>query len=151
MTAEVPTSSGSESSRSSSTRTILIVVVAVIVLASAAFVVYKLTNKSDTGQPPRVVAVNVQKAVVAGDQATIDKYTTAQGRTEIAALKGKLGGFTFSGSCSFVLQKVKTKLCVMNRPGGQLSLYVTLTNGKYLVSAAKVGPAGLSPTSPPTT
>ena len=142
MTAEVPTSSGSESSRSSSTRTIVIVVLAVIVLAGAAFVVYKLTYKSDTGEPPRVIAINVQKAVVTGNQATIDKYTTAAGRAELGALKGKLGGFAF-GSCAFVPGAGKTEVCVMNRPGGQLSFTVTLTNGKYLVTAAKVGPAGL--------
>ncbi len=150
MTAATPTSSDSAPLRSSSTRTILIVVVAVIVLAGAAFVVYKLTHKRDTGQPPAVIATSIQKAVVAGDQATIDKFTTTQGRAELAAVKGKLAGFTF-GSCAFIPSNVKTQLCVMTRPGGQLSLYVTNTNGKYLLNSARVGPAGLPPTPPPST
>ena len=84
LTTSMPTSSEPASSRSSSTRTIIIAVLAVIVLAGAAFVVYKLTHKNDTTEPPRVIAINVQKAVVAGNQPTIDKYTTAQGRAALA-------------------------------------------------------------------
>ena len=136
---------------SSSSRTIIIVVIAVLVLAGGGFVAYKLTNKRDTGVPAAVVAQKVKNAVVKGDQTTIDKLTTAQGKTEIAPLDGKLDGLKFSqcGLAPFV--KVTTKLCTFSRPGGQLSLFLTKSKGKWLVDSAKLGPAALPPTAPPST
>ena len=150
MTAEVPTSSGSELSRPSSTRTVIIVVLAVVVLAGAAFVVYKLTNKRDTGESFQVVAHKVETALVHGDRATIEKYSTAQGIADLEKItKQDVSGLTFA-TCGPLLG-VRTKGCTWVRPGGQLSLVLTVPDAKFLVSSAKIGPAGLAPTSPPTT
>ncbi len=131
---------------SSSTRTIIIVVVAVIILAGGGFVVYKLTNKKDVGTPAVIVAQTVRKAADTGNQATIDKYTTAQGKAEVALLKGKLSGVKFAqcGPAPFV--KDKTKLCTFTQPGGQLALLLTPSKGSWLVSSAKFGPVAVTPT-----
>ena len=136
---------------SSTTRTIIIVVVAVVILAGGAFVVYKLTNKKDSGIPAVVVAQKVKNAVAKNNQAVIDQNTNAQGKTEVAALKGKVDGLKFGqcGPAPFV--KVTTKLCTFTRPGGQLSLFLITPNGKWIVSSAKLGPAAVTPTAPPTT
>jgi hypothetical protein len=136
---------------SSSTRTIIIVVVAVIILAGGGFVVYKLTNKKDAGTPAVVVAQKVRKAVVSGDQAVIDKNTTAQGKAELAPLKGKLGGVKFAqcGPAPFVTNG--TKMCTFTQPGGQLSIFLTPSKKTWLVSSAKFGPVAVTPTAPPTT
>ncbi len=129
-------------------RTLLIIVLALVVLAGGAFVAYKLTNKRDTGQPAQIVAKQVEKALLTGDTATINKLSTAQGRAQLAKIKpSDLDGFQFGG-CSVVPAKVKTRLCVFNRPGGVLSMFLTVPGDKLMVNQADVGPAGLPPIAP---
>ena len=131
-------------------RTAIIVLLAVVVLAGGAFVAYKLTNKRDTGEAFQTVARKVEKAAASGDQATVNSFTTVQGKNELAAVKGELDGLV-AGPCGpapFV--KDNTKQCIFTRPGGQLSLFLTTPKGKWLVSSAKLGPAAVTPTAPPT-
>lgn len=125
----------------------MIAVLAIIVLAGGAFVVYKLTHKRDTGQPAIIVAQQAKKAVIDGNTATITSLSTAQGKAQLEQLKpAELAGLKF-GSCGLVgTAKVKTKLCIFTRPGGQLSIYMTLPGDKWKVNQAELGPAGLPPT-----
>lgn len=127
-------------------RTLMIVVLAVVVIAGGAFVAYKLTNKRDTGQPAQVVAKQVEKALIAGDTATIKKLSTAQGLAQLEKIKpADLTGLTFGG-CGFVPAKVRTRMCVFSRPGGQLRMFLTVPGDKLMVNQAEIGPAGLPPT-----
>ncbi len=137
----------------SSARTLIIVVLAVVVLAGGGFVAYKLTHKRDTGQPANVVARQVEKALLAGDTATINKLSTAQGRAQLEKIKpADLAGFKF-GSCGLVpVAKVRTRLCLFSRPGGELRMFLTVPGDKLLVNQAEIGAAGLppAPQTPPT-
>ena len=132
---------------SSSTRTIAIVIIVVLIVAGGAFVIYKLTNKKDVGLPAYGVANAVVRGVTSGDQAAVDKNTTAKGRASVALLKGKLSGLKLSGCIPAPdVGGAKTKLCTFSRPGGQLSVALTRPKDVWLVSAAVLGPAGLPPT-----
>ncbi|MEP6624312.1 MAG: hypothetical protein ABJC79_07700 [Acidimicrobiia bacterium] len=135
---------------SSSTRTIIIAVVVVIALAGGAFVVYKLTNKKDVGTPAVIIAQTARKAAQTGDLAKLTKVTTADGKSEMALLKGKLSGLVWT-NCVPNPYVNGGKLCTFTRPGGQLSIGLVKPNGKWLVASARLGAAGLPPTTPPST
>ncbi len=123
----------------------MIIVLAIVVIAGGAFVAYKLTNKRDTGQPAQVVAKRVEKALLTGDTATLTKLSTAQGRAQLEKLKpADLTGFTF-GNCSLIPAKVRTRLCLFSRPGGQLRMFLTVPGDKLMVNQVEIGPAGLPP------
>ncbi len=123
----------------------MIIVLAIVVIAGGAFVAYKLTNKRDTGQPAQVVAKQVEKALLTGDTATVQKLSTAQGRAQLAKIKpADLTGLKFGG-CGFVPAKVRTRLCVFSRPGSQLRMFLTVPGDKLMVNQAEVGLAGLPP------
>src|SRR5206468_652986 len=104
---------------SSSKRTIAIVIVVVLIVAGGAFVIYKLTDKKDVGKPAYAVAGVVVKGSVSGDQAAVDKNSTAKGQAAMALLKGKLAGLRPTGCAPApVATKAKTKICTFSRPGG---------------------------------
>ena len=134
-------------------RTLIIVVLAVVILAGGGFVAYKLTNKRDTGQPANVVAQQVEKALLTGDSATVNKLSTAQGRAQLEKIKpADLAGFKFGGCGLVPVAKVRTRLCLFSRPGGELRMFLTVPGDKLMVNQAEIGPAGLPPTpqTPPT-
>jgi len=124
-----------------------IVVVVVIVLAGGAYVVYKLTDTKEVGEPAYKVSKRVLVAAQQGDTAVIAKYTTAAGAREVGVLKGNaLDGMKVS-NCSPGPVATKTKICVYTRPGGQLTLALTRSGSAWKVSSANLGPAALPPTS----
>jgi hypothetical protein len=145
----LPTTAASK--KSSSSRMIIIIVLAVVVLAGGAFVIYKLTNKKDSGVPAAIVAMKVKNAVTNDNQVVIAQYTTAEGKVEVAALKGKADSLVFGKCDAAPSAKVTTKVCTFTRPGGQLSLVLVQPNGKWLVSSATLGPTGVTPTASSTT
>lgn len=120
---------------------------AIIVLAGGAFVAYKLTDTKDAGLPAYQVAKQAEQAVAKGDTATIVKLSTSQGKVQLEKLDAReLSGLTFGGCGPVPGATEPTRLCVFSRPGGQLQLYVTAPDGKWLVDKATLGPAGLPPT-----
>ena len=134
-------------------RTIIIVLLAVVVLAGGAFVAYKLTYKRDTGDPDFTVAQRVEKALLDGDSATINELSTAQGRAQLEKIKpSDLTGFKFGGCGLVPVAKVRTRLCLFTRPGGELRMFLTVPGDKLMVNQAEIGAAGLPPTpqTPPT-
>jgi hypothetical protein len=129
-----------------------IVIAVVIVLAGGAFVVYKLTNKKDVGEPAYKAAQKAEAAIASGKLSGI--AVTARGKQQIAVIKAsEVSGFTFA-KCTPFPGTPPTRVCTWTRPGGQLSMALVRSGTTWQVDKVAIGPAGLPPTSsttPPST
>ena len=128
-----------------------IVIVVVVVLAGGAYVVYKLTDKKDVGQPAYAVAKKVLVATQKGDKTVIVANTTGGGAGQLEAFKaGALAGMTLN-KCSPFAGGKPTRVCVYTRPGGQLTLRLVRIDSRWKVDAAVLVPTAVTPTSGATT
>ena len=77
-----------------------IVIAVVVVLAGGAFVVYKLTDKKDVGEPAYKIAKQAEAAIASGKVSGI--AATARGKQQLAAIKAnEVSGLTFGGCKPF--------------------------------------------------
>jgi hypothetical protein len=122
----------------------VIVIVAVVVLVGGAFVVYKLTKSTSSAEAPYVV---VHRTVVAikGGQSPKSSDTSGQGEAELDAITAQdLEGLQFGG-CQALPQAPNTARCIWSRPGGQMTMSLSKTDGHWKITGAGLGPAGLPP------
>jgi hypothetical protein len=140
MTSETPAGPGSR-------RTLVIVgvVLLVLLLAGGGYALYKKNQTSDPGERAAVVAQRAFVAVSTGDPGRVDDDTTANGRSDLAAISADEVGDMVFGGCSPTGEA--TRACIYTRPGGQLTMVLVHPDDRWLVDDASVGPAGLPPTS----
>jgi hypothetical protein len=144
-------SESSTSSRRSPAVIAVIVIVVIVVIAGGAFVVYKLTDKKDVPTPAFKVAAITVQAARTGDQATVAANSTAAGANALGALDpAGLQGLKET-TCGPSPLAPEARVCVFSRPGGQLTVSLTQSGSDWKVVAARLGPAGLPPTSTTTT
>jgi hypothetical protein len=155
-TSETPESARTQSGPSAPARRspaliAAIVIVVVVVLAGGAYVVYKLTDKKDVGEPAYKVAKTVLVAAQQGNKAVIVKNTTGGGARQVEAFTASsLGGMKVS-KCSPFAGSKPTRVCVYTRPGGQLTLRLVRADNRWKVDAAVLVPTAVTPTSGVTT
>jgi hypothetical protein len=159
MTAETQSTGGSaggpdDTKKKKSNLVPILIVVGIVVVIAIAAGAYFLTRDSGgadqaTGKAPPRIAKDLYAAWQSGDQAAAAKVATPEAVTQIFAIKTDEGtGLTFDG-CEKTGTQPVPKVCTYSRPGGELTITVSVVEGKRVASAVKLGPAATTPTSAP--
>jgi hypothetical protein len=158
MTAETESTGagagGADGAKKKSNLVPILIVVGIVVIVAIAAGVYFLTRDSGgadkaTGKAPPRIAKDLYAAWQNGDRAAAAKVATPQAVTQIFAINTAEGsGLTFDGCRKTGTQPVP-KVCTYSRPGGELTITVSVVEGKRVASAATLGPAATTPTSTP--
>ena len=129
----------------------ILIVIGVIVVVIIGVGVWKLKSDDSgtskpAGPPPPRLSKNLYTAWQADDRTAAAKVATAAAVTQLFDIPKSEGqGLTFGG-CTKVGDKQLPKECVYSRPGGELTLTVSLQGDKRTVTKVVFGPAGLPPT-----
>jgi hypothetical protein len=126
----------------------ILIVVGVVVIVIIAAVAWKMSSSSSkSGTPPAKSAKALYKAWQAGNQNAAAKVATPQAVTQVFAFKtSEADGLTF-GKCHKAGTAALPKVCVWDRPGGELAMTISKQNGKLLVTKVTLGAAATTPDS----
>jgi hypothetical protein len=127
----------------------ILIVGGVIVVIIIAGVAWKLSSSSSSksGVPPAKSAKALYKAWQAGNQAGAAKVATPAAVTSMFAIQSSEANGLVFGKCHKAGAAALPKVCVWNRPGGQLTMTITKQNGKLVVSSVDLGAAATTPDS----
>jgi hypothetical protein len=159
MTAETQSTGGSAGGddgggKKKSNLVPLLIVLGVVVVVAIAAGAYFLTRDSGgsdkaAGKAPPRIAKDLYAAWQGGDQAAAARVATSGAVTQIFAIQKDEGsGLTFAG-CKKAGTEPLPKVCTYSRPGGELTVTVSVVDGKRQASAVKLSAAATTPTSAP--
>jgi hypothetical protein len=130
----------------------ILIVLGIVVVVAIAAGVYFLTRDSGGSDAPKGKAAgkitkDLYSAWQSGDRSAAAADATPQAVTAIFAIdKGEGAGLEFDG-CQKTGSNPFPKTCTYSRPGGELTVTVSVVDGQRKATAVKLGPAATTPTS----
>ena len=150
MATETPDNAAGAPPETKSNLVPILIVVGIIVVIVIGAGVYFLTRDDDsgggaTGDPPPRIAKDLYAAWQADDRTAAGRIATAEAVDEIFDIDRTEGADLEFGGCERIGATVLPRACVFTRPGGQLTITVSIVDDARVASGVELGPAGLPP------
>jgi hypothetical protein len=156
MTAETQSTDGgtggADGAKKKSNLVPILIVLGIVLIVAIAAGVYFLTRDSGGSDAPKGAAAgkiskDLYAAWQSGDRSAAAANATPQAVTAIFAIDKNQGRGLEFGGCAKAGTNPFPKTCTYSRPGGDLTITVSVLDGQRKATAVKLGPAATTPTS----